>query len=183
MQHRLAVGEKDVVPHHRIAASNASEVAKTTGSITEYLEVLVPLRQQHEPPHASFPQHAGIVQLAEVFELLGVAVGGVEPTLEPELERDARRLDLMGHAHGLVEVTRRMSGDELAASVMVLCIGTGVSITDLRRARQYLPVDTRVIAVRCLVGQEPSVRWLGDLGVLTLGRLDELGVAVRRVAT
>jgi uncharacterized protein (DUF58 family) len=82
----------------------------------------------------------------------------------------------------LVDVARHLSGDELAASVMVLCIGSGVSITDLRRARQYLPVDTRVIAVRCLVGEEPSVRWLGDLGVATVGRLEELGVAVRRVS-
>ncbi|MBM7515554.1 DUF58 domain-containing protein [Nocardioides nitrophenolicus] len=82
----------------------------------------------------------------------------------------------------LVDVARHLSGDELAASVMVLCVGSGVSITDLRRARQYLPVDTRVIAVRCLVGEEPSVRWLGDLGVATVGRLEELGVAVRRVS-
>jgi hypothetical protein len=57
-----------------------------------------------------------------------------------------------------------------------------VSITELRRARQHLPVDARVIAVRCLVGHEPSVRWLGDLGVATVGRLDELGIALRRVA-
>ena len=87
------------------------------------------------------------------------------------------------HARRLVDVARHLSVDELAASVMVLCIGSGVSITDLRRARQHLPVDTRVIAVRCLVGHDPSVRWLGDLGVATVGRLEELGVAVRRVST
>lgn len=85
-------------------------------------------------------------------------------------------------AKHLVDVTRHLSLDELAASVIVLCVGSGVSITELRRARQYLPVDTRVIAMRCLVGQEPSVRWLGDLAVATVGRLEELGVAVRRVA-
>lgn len=85
-------------------------------------------------------------------------------------------------ARRLVDVARHLSADELAASVIVLCIGSGVSITDLRRARQHLPVDTRVIAVRCLVGNEPSVRWLGDLGVATVGRLEELGVAVRRVS-
>ncbi|HWJ67726.1 MAG TPA: DUF58 domain-containing protein [Nocardioides sp.] len=86
------------------------------------------------------------------------------------------------HARHLVDVARYLSGDELAASVIVLCVGSGVSITELRRARQFLPVDTRVIAMRCLVGQEPSVRWLGDLAVATVGRLEELGVAVRRVA-
>ncbi|GAA3522853.1 DUF58 domain-containing protein [Nocardioides daeguensis] len=86
------------------------------------------------------------------------------------------------HASRLVDVARHLSAGELAASVMVLCVGSGVSITELRRARQYLPVDTRVIAVRCLVGNEPSVRWLGDLGVATVGRLEELGIAVRRVS-
>ncbi|WP_051485768.1 DUF58 domain-containing protein [Nocardioides sp. J54] len=85
-------------------------------------------------------------------------------------------------AKHLVDVARYLSVDELAASVMVLCIGSGVSITELRRARQYLPVDTRVIAVRCILGEEPSVRWLGDLAVATVGRLEELGVAVRRVS-
>jgi uncharacterized protein (DUF58 family) len=85
-------------------------------------------------------------------------------------------------ARRLVDVTRSLGNDELAASVIVLCVGSGVTITELRRARQYLPVDTRVIAVRCVIGTEPSVRWLGDLGVATLGRLEELGVAVRRVA-
>ncbi|WP_370291325.1 DUF58 domain-containing protein [Nocardioides sp.] len=85
-------------------------------------------------------------------------------------------------ARRLVEVTRRWGHDELSASVMVLCVGAGVSITDLRQARRQLPVDTRVIAMRCLVGAEPSVRWLGDLAVATVGRLDELGVAVRRVS-
>ena len=85
-------------------------------------------------------------------------------------------------ARHLVDVARHLSVDELAASVVVLCVGSGVSITELRKARQYLPVDMRVIAVRCLVGHEPSVRWLGDLGVATVGRLEELGIAVRRVA-
>ncbi len=85
-------------------------------------------------------------------------------------------------AKHLVDVARHLGVDELAASVVVLCVGSGVSITELRRARQYLPVDMRVIAMRCLVGQEPSVRWLGDLAVCTVGRLEELGVAVRRVS-
>ncbi len=85
-------------------------------------------------------------------------------------------------ARRLVDAARHLPHDALAASVMVLCVGEGVSITDLRRARQYLPVDTRVIAVRCIVGHEPSVRWLGDLGVATVGRLEELGIAVRRVS-
>lgn len=85
-------------------------------------------------------------------------------------------------ARRLVDVARRLHGDEQAASVVVICVGSGVTVTELRRARQHLPVDTRVIAARCVIGHEPSVRWLGDLAVATMGRLEELGVAVRRVA-
>ncbi|MNQ68424.1 hypothetical protein D3C85_829770 [compost metagenome] len=45
-QHRLAVGEEDVVPHHRIAAGDAGEIAKATGSVAEDLEVLALVGQR-----------------------------------------------------------------------------------------------------------------------------------------
>src|SRR5476649_1037854 len=44
-QHRLAIGEKDVVPHGRIASGNPCEIAKTTGCVPEYLQVFVALGQ------------------------------------------------------------------------------------------------------------------------------------------
>ncbi|TNM47212.1 DUF58 domain-containing protein [Nocardioides albidus] len=125
----------------------------------------------------------GTQALADGQQLSAVSSHGSLPAMSAQRFLDGLSgLTYDWKAGRLVEVARHLSVDELAASVMVLCIGSGVSITDLRRARQYLPVDTRVIAVRCLVGQEPSVRWLGDLGVATVGRLEELGVAVRRVS-
>ncbi len=45
-QHRLAIGQEDVVPHHRVAAGNPREIAETTGGVTENLKVLVALGQR-----------------------------------------------------------------------------------------------------------------------------------------
>jgi uncharacterized protein (DUF58 family) len=126
----------------------------------------------------------GTQALADGQQLSAAASHGPLPArnLQPFLD-GLSGLDYDSRARRIVDVARYLAGDALSASVIVLCIGSGVTITDLRRARQYLPVDTRVIVMRCVIGQEPSVRWLGDLAVATLGRLEELGVAVRRVAS
>ncbi len=125
----------------------------------------------------------GTQALADGQQLSAAASHGTLPSSSAQRFLDGLSgLSYDWNARRLVDVARHLGVDELAASVIVLCVGAGVSITELRRARQYLPVDTRVIAVRCLVGNEPSVRWLGDLGVATVGRLEELGVAVRRVS-
>ncbi len=36
VQHRFAIGEEDVVPHHRVAAGDAGEIPETAGRITKY---------------------------------------------------------------------------------------------------------------------------------------------------
>ncbi|CRQ29534.1 hypothetical protein PAERUG_E16_London_17_VIM_2_04_14_00224 [Pseudomonas aeruginosa] len=45
-QHGLAIGEKDVVPHHRVAAGDPREIAETAGGIAEYLQILAALGQR-----------------------------------------------------------------------------------------------------------------------------------------
>lgn len=126
----------------------------------------------------------GTQALADGQQLSAASSHGVLPATSGQRFLDGLSgLAYDWNARRLVDAARHLGRDEMAASVMVLCVGAGVSITDLRRARQHLPVETRVIAMRCLVGQDPSVRWLGDLAVVTVGRLEELGVAVRRVST
>lgn len=126
----------------------------------------------------------GTQALADGQQLSAASSHGVLPATSGQRFLDGLSgLAYDWNARRLVDAARHLGRDEMAASVMVLCVGDGVSITDLRRARQHLPVESRVIAMRCLVGHEPSVRWLGDLAVVTVGRLEELGVAVRRVST
>ncbi|MNF75375.1 hypothetical protein D3C84_574390 [compost metagenome] len=45
-QHRLAVGEEDVVPHHRITTGDPREVAEAASGVTENLQVLAALGQR-----------------------------------------------------------------------------------------------------------------------------------------
>ena len=45
-QHGLTVGEEDIVPHHRVTASDPREIAETTSGIAENLQVLAALGQR-----------------------------------------------------------------------------------------------------------------------------------------
>ncbi|MCY1226553.1 hypothetical protein D9M72_387880 [compost metagenome] len=45
-QHRLAVGEEDVVPHDRVATGDPREIAEATGGITEDFQILAALGQR-----------------------------------------------------------------------------------------------------------------------------------------
>ncbi|MCY1291780.1 hypothetical protein D9M70_409800 [compost metagenome] len=45
-QHRLPVGEENVVPHHRIATGDPGEIAKAASSVAEDLQVLAALGQR-----------------------------------------------------------------------------------------------------------------------------------------
>src|SRR5690606_10486173 len=49
-QHCFAIGQEDVVPHHRITACYAGEVAKTASSITKDFQILMTFGQRiHQP--------------------------------------------------------------------------------------------------------------------------------------
>ena len=62
-QHRFAIGEEDVVPHHRIAAGNPREIAEAAGGVAENLEVLVALGQRiHQAKCQQMRQVAGRCQ-------------------------------------------------------------------------------------------------------------------------
>lgn len=68
------------------------------------------------------------------------------------------------------------------ASVAVLVCGSFVLPSDVRRAASQLPLGVRVVAVYCTPGAAVTRRTIGDVIVLTLGSLDELAQAMRRVA-
>lgn len=68
------------------------------------------------------------------------------------------------------------------ASVAVLLCGSFVTPTDVRRAAAYVAAGVKVIAVYCAPGAAVTRRTIGDTIVLTLGSLDDLAAAMRRVA-
>ncbi len=67
------------------------------------------------------------------------------------------------------------------ASVAVLICGSFVTPTDVRRAASYIPVGVRVVAVYAAPGAAVTRRTIGDVIVLTLGAIDDLPQAMRRI--
>ncbi|WLQ08342.1 DUF58 domain-containing protein [Arthrobacter oryzae] len=69
----------------------------------------------------------------------------------------------------------RLTGDAVPnASVMFLLVGTAVTPGQLRIAAASAPPGVRCFAIRCQAGAALDRRAIGDLTVLTLGKLTEL---------
>jgi len=67
------------------------------------------------------------------------------------------------------------------ASVAVLICGSFVTPAEVRRAAAYVPVGVRVVAIYAAPGATVTRRSIGDTVVLTLGVIDDLPYAMRRV--
>ena len=68
-----------------------------------------------------------------------------------------------------------------AASVVVLVCGSRVDANDLRAACSRLPFGARALAVVAETGAAPSLRRIGEANVVTVGALDQLAGALRKV--
>jgi len=85
-------------------------------------------------------------------------------------------------ADGIANLARGAAQSVADASVVAILVGSRVSPADLRAASARLPQDVRVLAVRCVPGESLARRSIAELVVLTIGGLDELPSAMRRVA-
>jgi len=83
----------------------------------------------------------------------------------------------------LATVARRLAREETGASIAIFICGSIVDLAELRRARRFMPLDVRTIVVRAEVGSDAEVRPMGDLDLVKLGRLDDLGPTIRRLVT
>ncbi|MDT0182710.1 DUF58 domain-containing protein [Microbacterium sp. ARD31] len=68
-----------------------------------------------------------------------------------------------------------------AASVVVLLTGSRTDAATLRAACARLPYGTRVLAIVAHAGAAPALRRIADADVVTVGALEELPSALRRV--
>ncbi|MBS2939456.1 DUF58 domain-containing protein [Nocardioides sp. J2M5] len=92
-------------------------------------------------------------------------------------------IDYAPGASGLADLTRRASRDNTGASIVLLVCGSLVDPVELRRARRFLPVDVRTIAVRAETAERPSVRTMGDLHIAGVTDLADLAGTMRRLAS
>ncbi|GHD08054.1 DUF58 domain-containing protein [Zhihengliuella salsuginis] len=82
----------------------------------------------------------------------------------------------------VVDVVRTTADTVPNASVVFILTGAGTTARQLRAASMHVPLGVRAIAIRCGHGLTAARANIGDLTVLTLGNLDELGLMLRRAA-
>jgi uncharacterized protein (DUF58 family) len=104
--------------------------------------------------------------------------GGTSRRLLDELsgvEREERRQNIVNLA---ISAAREVPD----ASVVVLIFGGQVTAAEMRQSANKLPLGASVIALVCQPGALLSRKAIGDLVVLTIGSIDTLPLAMRRVA-
>ncbi len=84
--------------------------------------------------------------------------------------------------NSIVNLALTAARDVPDASVVVLIFGGDVAPAEMRQAANKLPLGASVIALVCLPGAALSRKAIGDLVVLTIGSIDSLPLAMRRVA-
>ncbi|WP_106815864.1 DUF58 domain-containing protein [Microbacterium timonense] len=95
-------------------------------------------------------------------------------------------LSALGHskprAGSVVELAGAVAATLPAASVVVLVCGSRVDANELRTACSRLPFGARALAVvAASADTPPSLRRIGDADVVTLGALEQLPNALRKV--
>ena len=95
-------------------------------------------------------------------------------------------LSTLGHskprAGGIVALSGALAATLPLASVVVLVCGSRVDANDLRTACSRLPFGARVIAVVAgPADSSPALRRIGEADVVTLGALEQLPNALRKV--
>ena len=81
-----------------------------------------------------------------------------------------------------LDVARETADNVPNASVFFLVTGSQPSPGELRRAANVAPPGVRAFAVRCSHGLETGRASIGDLTVISIGDLQDLGLALRKAA-
>lgn len=166
----------------------------------------VMVRQYEETRRSHFviglSTHPGEYRDADEFELAVSAAG----SLGLRALRDSQRVEVRVQGRGLPSGTGKQFLDSLSgvthsrpregglielggaiaatlplASVVVLVCGSTVDSAALRRACARLPYGARTLAIVADTGASPALRRIGDADVVTVGSLEQLPGALRRV--
>lgn len=82
----------------------------------------------------------------------------------------------------LVDLALRVGVAVPGASVAVMVTGPRATPATINRAASHIPVGVQVIALVCEAGAAASRRVIGEVAVLTIGELADLGPALRRLS-
>jgi uncharacterized protein (DUF58 family) len=81
-----------------------------------------------------------------------------------------------------IDVARKTADQVPNASVFFLITGDQPTAGELRRATNTVPPGVRAFAIRCAHGLETRRAAIGDLTVVSIGDLQDLGLALRKAA-
>lgn len=95
---------------------------------------------------------------------------------------DLAALELPAQPADLVSLAVRIDSETPQASVAMLIASGPLSPQDAQRAARRLPAGIRVVAIDCVAGADLARSTIGDLVLLTVGRLEDLALALRQAA-
>ncbi|MDR2253252.1 MAG: DUF58 domain-containing protein [Bifidobacteriaceae bacterium] len=129
----------------------------------------------------------GLAQLAASGELAVIARGALLPIAKagpgPLLDHAAaiQLADDPSGAHSLAAAAGAARGEAPGATLAALVTGTVLTDRDLRRIAWFLPREASALAIRCRLGADITVSRIGRLGLATIGALEHLPRALRRL--
>ncbi|MFI9488852.1 DUF58 domain-containing protein [Promicromonospora sp. NPDC052451] len=128
----------------------------------------------------------GSLGLQAIKEDRGVTVLVNEATLRGDhrtrLMDDLSRIELESRKSKLVDLARSAAMAAADFSVIAFVIGSRVTPTELRSASARVPAGVQVMAIQCVPGASLGRTAIAELGVLTLGRLADLPLALKKMS-
>ncbi|MCS6711094.1 DUF58 domain-containing protein [Brachybacterium sp. EF45031] len=125
----------------------------------------------------------GVQTLREEKELTALSIDGRESSVSPRhLLDDYTLLEARTGRHPLHELGRRAADGAPTASAVFLVVGAAATPRELNSAARQLPPGLLAVAVRCEDGAELRRSRLGDLHLVTVGRLQDLPRGLRAVS-
>ncbi|MBL0885450.1 DUF58 domain-containing protein [Myceligenerans indicum] len=129
----------------------------------------------------------GSLGLQAIREDRGVTVmvndaGNLRGDHRTRLLDDLSRIELTSTRTTLADLARIAGTTVNDASVMSFVTGSLVTPTELRSASARLPAGVQVMAIQCVPGASLSRHAIAELGVLTLGKLGDLPLALRKMS-
>lgn len=128
----------------------------------------------------------GSLGLQAIKEDRGVTVLVNEASLRGDhrtrLMDDLSRIELESRRSKLVDLARSAAMAAADFSVIAFVIGSRVTPTELRSASARVPAGVQVMAIQCVPGASLGRHAIAELGVLTLGRLADLPLALKKMS-
>jgi uncharacterized protein (DUF58 family) len=154
-----------------------------------HLAVLLSTRAEdyaHEDEFELAVSVCGSLGLQAIKEDRGVTVLVNEATLHGDhrtrLMDDLSRIELESRRTQLVDLARSAGMAATDFSVIAFIVGSMVTPTELRAASARVPAGVQVMAIQCVPGASLGRHAIAEMGVLTLGRLADLPLALKKMS-